>query len=129
MAPRTVRRPAGQAGRQEAVEDSARNVRGAEDGPALGDRVNYLCPFCDGKANATYSDRYGPPEWLIGCWKRECDGRHLPSLADELGLDPGADKEEIVAALRRRGTRARLPEWQHRSHCRRSRWRRYGICG
>lgn len=112
MAPRTVRRPAGQAGRQEAVEDSARNASGRADGPALGDRVSYRCPFCDSdKANATYkTDRDGFPEWFIGCWTHGCDGRHLPSLADALDLDPGADKEEIVAALRRRGTRARRAE-------------------
>lgn len=111
MAARTVRRPADQAGRQEAVEGSGENVRGAADGtPEVGDRVTYRCPFCDGSANATYTDRYGFPEWFIGCWTHGCDGRHLPSLAEALGLDPGADKDEIVAALRRRGTRARRAE-------------------
>ena len=98
-------------GRQEAVEDSARNANGAADGPALGDRVTYRCPFCGGEANATYKrDRDGFPDWFIGCWSLNCDGRHLPSLAEALDLDPGADKEEIVAALRPRGTRARRAE-------------------
>lgn len=99
-------------GRQEAVEGSGENVRGAADGPALGNRVNYRCPFCDShKANATYKpNRDGFPEWFIGCWTHGCDGRHLPSLAEALDLDPGTDKEEIVAALRRCGTRGRRAE-------------------
>lgn len=107
MRVRTVRRPAGQAGRQEAVEDSGTTVDAAEDGPALGDRVSYRCPFCDGSANATYKrDRDGFPRWFVGCWSLDCDGRHLPSLADALGLDPGADIDVIVAALRRIGHRS-----------------------
>ena len=117
MKVRTSATPAGKGGRHEnypgAVEDSAGERTGGADGPRLGDRVTYRCPFCDGNANATYKlDRYGSPEWFIGCWKADCDGRHLPSLAEMLELDPAADKDAIVAALRGRGhhTRRREPE-------------------
>jgi len=116
MKVRTRATPAGKGGRHEnhrgAVEDSAGERTGGADGPRLGDRVTYRCPFCDdAKANATYKlDRYGSPEWFIGCWAFDCDGNHLPSLAEMLELDPGDDKDAIVAALRGRGQRTRCRE-------------------
>jgi len=99
-------------GRQETVQGSGENGSARADGsPRLGERINYRCPFCDGDANATYKlDRYDSPEWFIGCWALDCDGRHLPSLAEMLELDPAADKDAIVAALRGRGHRTRRRE-------------------
>jgi hypothetical protein len=106
----------GEGGRHEAPGtcSAADPSHGADGSARLGDRINYRCPFCDGGANATYKlDRDGYPEWFVGCWRHDCNGKHLPSLATALGLDLGADKQQIVAALRAghgRPRRARAPK-------------------
>jgi len=79
--------------------------------PRPGDRIAYRCLYCDGEANATYKlTRYGDYEWIIGCWTIGCEGQHLPSLADALGLDAAADKDRIAGALRRHGQKRRRRE-------------------
>ena len=115
MRVRTVRRPPGQGGRQEAVEDSATNGSGRAVGsPRLGERINYRCPVCgDGGGDATYKPtRYGDNDWLVGCWSPECerDRRYLPKLGDAFGLGEAASKEQIVSALRLIGRAGRRRE-------------------
>ena len=115
MRVRTVRRPPGQGGRQEAVEDSATNGSGrAVRSPRLGEHINYRCPVCgDGGGDATYKPtRYGDNDWLVGCWSPECerDRRYLPKLGDAFGLGEAASKEQIVSALRLIGRAGRRRE-------------------
>jgi hypothetical protein len=71
--------------------------------PKLGERIEYECPFCFNDADATFKEWRGCVEWQVGCRKPDCDGRHLPSLAEELGLNRYAPKEQIVAVLRNYG--------------------------
>lgn len=106
MRVRTRATPAGKGGRRETPgRGSATNGSDAPDEPQIiGTRYVYDCPSCDGEANATYKlDAYALPEWFIGCRKRGCEGRHLPTLAEAFGLDGGATKAQIAAAVKAQG--------------------------
>jgi hypothetical protein len=61
--------------------------------------------MCGRSENATYrvNPVTGTPGWVIGCFKASCQTRsYLPDLAEHLDLPRGADKDAIVAELRRR---------------------------
>lgn len=80
--------------------------------PQLGERVDYTpCPLCgDGDANATYSAKYGAPEWLVGCFSASCHdlgGDYLAALAEYVGAPSGAalkeDPRPYLAPIARSG--------------------------
>lgn len=105
MPPRTVRRPAGQAGRQEAVEDSGTTVDAAEDGPALGTKYLTRCPVCgDSTADATWKMLNDGPGWIVGCFSASCKalgGYWIEEAGQVFGLGERATKEQVAAAIRR----------------------------
>lgn len=132
MAPER-RTPAGEAGAGETFGRGS-----ASDGSALaspvqvGTRYGYSCPFCGKNANAAYKlDQLGDPEWFVGCWTADCDGRYLPTLAVALGLDAGSPKAQIAAAIRRLGRPASrrdepLPSAQQLRWWREELWSKHG---
>lgn len=70
----------------------------------LGEREPYVCPFCGSDdANARVKlNRDGEPQLFIGCFGPSCPisrRSYLPALAEALGLDASATKEEIATAL------------------------------
>jgi hypothetical protein len=66
--------------------------------PQLGERIAFYCTPCGHEADATYSKKYGRPEWLIGSPNRyRCPGGEvcLCKLADWLGApSPAALKTD-----------------------------------
>lgn len=54
----------------------------------LGERIEFYCAVCGHEADATYTDKLGRPEWLIGSHNircRERGGKCLVELAAHLG--------------------------------------------
>lgn len=73
--------------------------------PAVGERIECDCPSCGRPDfNATYSAKYGAPEWLLGCWTAGCPGNDLGALAELVGApDGGTLKEDPRPYLAERG--------------------------
>jgi hypothetical protein len=69
----------------------------------VGTEIRYICDVCgDGNADATFTDKYGEPRWLIGCKSAKCaamNGSWLCAQAEALGLEASAPKEAIASAL------------------------------
>jgi hypothetical protein len=69
----------------------------------VGTEIRYVCDVCgDGNADATFTDKYGEPRWLIGCKSAKCaamNGSWLRAQAEALGLEASASKEAIASAL------------------------------
>lgn len=84
MTVRTMRRPAGQAGRQEAVEGSAKNDSAGQ-GEARVTSIRYECPLWDGIGRADFkAGRDGETRWMF---VHETHGRYdsLHELAEAVG--------------------------------------------
>jgi hypothetical protein len=126
-----VRRPPGQGGRQEAVEDSATNGSGRADGsPRLGDRFHFTCPLCGRpKGTADYKlSRSGLERWFLDCRHAGCLDEYTSQLAEEVGTTAYELIEEprrwladhITSGKFRRSepeplpSRAQIAEWQAR---------------
>src|SRR4051794_22170678 len=80
--------------------------------PVLGTRIEYREDCCSAAGDATYTDKLGYPDWLIGSRSTRCPGGGacLSRLGDALGLGLGATKDQIAAALRARGQKSRRAE-------------------
>lgn len=81
--------------------------RTAKSQPIVGERHRFTCRVCgDGNADATYSTRYGKPQWLIGCKSAKCEalgGGYLKRLAEKIGAPSGSalkdDPRPYLAAM------------------------------
>jgi hypothetical protein len=70
-----------------------KHSRKAIPAPILGERIEAYCETCRHRFDATYRNKYGLPEWLIGSHGKRClrGARCLAAIAEEFGCPSAAE--------------------------------------
>jgi hypothetical protein len=98
-----------QRSRTRTAGDGSSPAQSRTSAPKLGTRLEYRESCCDAAGDATFTNSYNGPDWLIGSRSLRCPGggKCLAQLGTALGIGEGATKEQIVSALKARGRKSR----------------------